>query len=404
MRTLGRRASFATAALTAALALWTSGAPSVVYPLYGRDWQLTPAVTTAVFATYPLALVVVLLLLGGLSDTIGRRASILLGLIGMALGTLLFALAPDVVWIFVGRALTGVGVGLALSPATAALTEFAAPGTARRAGAIATASTAAGLTGATLIGGALVAHAPDPLHLSFWALLVVLVVAILLASRLPHLSGERRRFRVQLPHVDRSVRPVVVRATLAVGSAFVVGAMVLSLGADIAAQLTGTSDALVIGAVLAVSSVSIGVTALLARGVRPERMIPAGTIVLLVGLATLVTAGVGASLPLLFAAMVVAGVGYSLLFAGGLTLASVDAPAHHRAATLSLVYLGGYTLQGVAAVALGQVATDLGLLRALEFGAPVIAALAVAAALASLLRSRAPLPVAPLPVLEGIES
>ena len=40
-RTLGRRASFWTAAAVAALALWTSGAPSVSYPLY----PLAPLIT-----------------------------------------------------------------------------------------------------------------------------------------------------------------------------------------------------------------------------------------------------------------------------------------------------------------------------------------------------------------------
>ena len=75
-------ASFWTAAAVAALALWTSGAPSVSYPLYAAEWHLTPTTTNAIFAVYPIVLVVVLIVLGDLSDHIGRRASIVLGLLG----------------------------------------------------------------------------------------------------------------------------------------------------------------------------------------------------------------------------------------------------------------------------------------------------------------------------------
>ncbi|MGY3263089.1 MFS transporter [Frigoribacterium sp. 2355] len=160
------RLAFWTCASVLALALWTSGAATPVYPLYATDWQLTPFVTTAIFAVYPLVLVVVLLVFGSLSDTIGRRASILLGVSASIVGVLLFALAPDVGWVLVGRAFMGLGVGLSLSPATAAMIDIAGPVNSARTGAISTASTAVGLVFATLLGGALVQYAPEPLHLT----------------------------------------------------------------------------------------------------------------------------------------------------------------------------------------------------------------------------------------------
>ncbi len=111
MPTLRPAASFWTAALVLVLTQWASAAPSVVYPLYAARWGLTPAVTTTLFAVYPLALVVVLTLFGGVSAHIGRRAAILLGVGFFVVGGLVFAVAPDVVWLFVGRGLQGVGTG-----------------------------------------------------------------------------------------------------------------------------------------------------------------------------------------------------------------------------------------------------------------------------------------------------
>lgn len=58
--TFGRRASFWTAAAVVAHTLWTSAAPAMTYPLYAREWGLTPLATTAIFAIYPIFVVMVL--------------------------------------------------------------------------------------------------------------------------------------------------------------------------------------------------------------------------------------------------------------------------------------------------------------------------------------------------------
>ncbi len=192
--TLSERGSFWTAASVAGLALWASGAPTVVYPLYAQQWELQPSVTTAIFAIYPIVLVPVLIVFGNLSDVIGRRAAILMGLGALTAGSIAFGLAPDLTWVFIGRALMGVGVGLSLSPATAAMVEFGGRDGARRASSATTAATATGLALATVVGGALVQYAPAPLHLSFWVLTAVTVVVGRL-RRLPAAAHPRRGCR-----------------------------------------------------------------------------------------------------------------------------------------------------------------------------------------------------------------
>ncbi len=100
-RTLGRRASFWVAAAVVAHTLWTSAAPSMTYPLYASEWGLTHTVTTAIFAVFPIVVVAVLIFSGDISDYMGRRSTILIGLSSSLLGTALFAIAPSVLWVFV---------------------------------------------------------------------------------------------------------------------------------------------------------------------------------------------------------------------------------------------------------------------------------------------------------------
>src|SRR3982074_2225015 len=122
-RTLGRRASFWVAAAVVAHTLWTSAAPSMTYPLYASEWGLTHTVTTTIFAVFPIVVVAVLIFSGDVSDYMGRRSTILIGLSSSLLGTALFAIAPSVLWVFVGRAFIGLGVGLCAGPAAAELQQ-----------------------------------------------------------------------------------------------------------------------------------------------------------------------------------------------------------------------------------------------------------------------------------------
>ncbi|AYG03491.1 MFS transporter [Gryllotalpicola protaetiae] len=384
-RTLPRAASYWTAAAVAAIALWTSGAPSTTYPLYEAQWHVTAAITTTIFAVYPLTLVIVLLVFGDLADHIGRRAAILLGLAAMLIGTLLFAVAPNIALVFVGRAFMGVGVGLALSPASAAVVEFSRPGRERSAGSVTTASTALGLVFATLIGGALIQYAPFPLHLDFWVLVIAIAAVGVGVWFLPRHTPDESRgpWRPRGVAVAPSIRLLYVVAALAVSVAYMFGSVFLALGAQIAEEITATRNVFVVGAILAIMSAIIGVTAIATRSVRPQLLIAIGSVVTLVAFGFLLDSAFSGSLQVFMVTTLVSGAAYALMFAGGLGLIGQNAPAHHRAGTISAVYLVAYILQGAAAIALGLVATASGLRTALELGAVVVSVFAIAALVAT---------------------
>jgi MFS family permease len=139
----------------------------MTYPLYASEWSLTHTATTAIFAVFPIVVVAVLIFSGDISDYIGRRSTILIGLSSSLLGTALFAIAPSIFWVFVGRAFIGLGVGLCAGPATAAMLEFSPAGQETRVSSITTVAQAVGLALATIVGGALIQYAPYPTHLNF---------------------------------------------------------------------------------------------------------------------------------------------------------------------------------------------------------------------------------------------
>jgi predicted MFS family arabinose efflux permease len=391
MPVLSNRASFWTAAAVVVIALWASAAPSIVYPVYVAEWHITPVVITTIFAVYPISLVVILIVFGGISDFVGRRATLLAGVIAMAGGVVLFALAPDVWWLFAGRALQGIGVGLAMAPASAAMVEFSTRGASARASSINAASTAVGLALATIVGGALVQYAPLPSRLPFWLLLVLCVltlVAVLFMPRKSAGSPAEGRWRPRGIRVPKGLVAIFFTASLAIAAGFAMGAMFLSIGSSIAKNLIGTENAFVSGSVIAISAVFIGLAAIFGRRLQPRTSIAIGGPVTAAGMGLLVVSAVTASLPFFIAASVVAGTGYGLLFLGGLGLVNRHAPTHHRAQTLSAVYLVAYLTQGFVAVAIGLSATQLGLARAVDLWAPIIAGLCLLASVLALVLAR----------------
>ena len=185
------------------------------------------------------------------------------------------------------------------------------------------------------------------------------------------------------------IRLMYLVAALSMSTAYMFGAIILSLGATIAEQITHATNVLEVGAIMAVMSVFIGATALATRAVRPRNSISIGAVVTLAAFALLLDAAYTGSLPVFVATTIVAGSGYALMFSGALALIGQNAPAHHRAGTISAVYLVAYLMQGATAVALGFIATGGGLRSALDVGAIGVGVFAIGSLVtAQVLRAR----------------
>jgi DHA1 family tetracycline resistance protein-like MFS transporter len=85
---------------------------------YGGWLSFTYAIMQFVFAP----------ILGNLSDSIGRRPVLLISLMGLSADYVLLALAPNIGWLFVGRALAGI-LGASHTTASAYIADISTPET-----------------------------------------------------------------------------------------------------------------------------------------------------------------------------------------------------------------------------------------------------------------------------------
>jgi MFS family permease len=371
---LTRKASFGVSAGVVAHTLWSSAAPALTYRLYAEQWQLSHVVTTGIFAIYPFAVVLTLVMFGDLSDRIGRRANMLYGLGASILGTLLFALAQNALWLFAARFTMGIGVGLTAGAATAAMLDFAKPGRESATASIAAVAQAAGFAAALVMAGLLIEFAPFPTTLNFWllfAVLIVLLVATMLLPR-PALATQPVAWSPSLPYVPKAQRRAFMVAALTVATAYSHGVLILSIGGQVVHDLIGSSSALINGVALALFPIAGGMVGVLGRSIRPFIASAAGALVSSAAMLLLVLAVHHQSLTTLLIATTAAGVGYSLLFSGGLGMVNLIAPAAHRGSMLSGLYLFGYLAMGLVALAIGVIATWFGLRLAVNLGAITI--------------------------------
>lgn len=97
---------------------------SFAAPGIAREWGVDPATLGIVLSMELIGMAAGSVLIGNLADRIGRRPTILAGLVVMAAGMLLSAVATSVVFLSITRLATGLGIGGMLSATSAMVAEF----------------------------------------------------------------------------------------------------------------------------------------------------------------------------------------------------------------------------------------------------------------------------------------
>ena len=145
-----------------ALCLAISGLPSPLYGTYQREWGFSSLTLTVIFAVYALAALAALLVVGRLSDSIGRKPVLLTAQIMLLAGLGLFVAARSAGWLMAARALHGAAIGSIAATAGASLLDLRPSHGAvigRLTGVALTFGMTTGVLGSALLGQL----APDPL-------------------------------------------------------------------------------------------------------------------------------------------------------------------------------------------------------------------------------------------------
>src|SRR6516225_3024864 len=241
--------------------LASSSAPTPLYATYQARWGFSPVAVTVVFGVYAVAVLVSLLVLGALSDHVGRRPVLTAALVAQAGVMLLFATASGLDVLLLARVLQGFATGAAVAAIGAALVDLH-PGR----GPVANAAGAMGGTASgALISALFVELLPAPTQLVY---LVLLGLFLLQAAGVRRIAETSSR----VPGAMRSLRPTLalpgrVRVAVAIAAPSLIAVWALagfyaSLGPSLAALIDGENSTILGGAALFVLAASGAVTVL----------------------------------------------------------------------------------------------------------------------------------------------
>jgi MFS family permease len=389
------------AAITAIFVLFAAAAsaPTPLYVVYQRQWAFSDTTLTVIFAVYVLGLIGSLLVLGGLSDHVGRRPLLAAAIVLEGAAFVLFIIAGGVTVLLLARTVQGIATGIAFATLGATLVDLNPPHSPGRAGLVNGVAPISGLALGALGCGALVQLAPAPTHLVFALLLAGMVFAGAVVARLPETSARRPGAIASLVPVlgiPVRLRPDVYALVPIIVASWALGGLYLSLGPSVAAGIFGLRNHLIGGLVVTLLA---GAGALTAFSLRawPTRRVLLISAVSLSGGTALTLAGVEAhTVALAFVGTVVAGVGFgSSALASFGTLARIAAPGE-RSELLAAALVIAYLAFSLPAVAAGLASTSFGLHPTTVIYSLGVVALGLMALAAQELRSaRQELPSAP---------
>ena len=391
-RTLPRPVAFWLGAAVLCLMLAASAATAPLYPVYQAQWRFSPATLTAVFAVFVLFVLITLLLFGSLSDHVGRRRVIAVGVALEAPACVLFLLAGGVGPLFAARALQGAAVGLTTGAVGAELLDLRPTG--GLAPLVSSLTATAGLAAGALIASALVQYGPAPTHLVWWLLLAAFVIGIPAVLKMPETGtmrpGALKSLRPDIA-VPREARGAFVVAAPCLIGVWALGGFYLSLGPSLAEQLARSQNLLWGGvSIFLLTSLGSGVSVKL-RNSDPPLVMLSGSVMLVIGALVTFGAILSGSAAVLLIGTALAGLGFGPAFLGAYRTVVAFAPPDDRAALVSAIYIVNNLAFGIPALIAGVTTTRFGLHQtALVYSLVVAALAALGAGSFPLLRRRSP--------------
>jgi predicted MFS family arabinose efflux permease len=341
-----------------------ASAPSPFYPVLQQELGFSAAVMTGIFAIYTLALLSTLLVVGSLSDHIGRRPVVSVGLLLLAASIVIFWHAGSVVMLMEARVLQGVAAGMLLSSISAMSVDFEP---ADRPGSSAIWNSVmplVGLAAGAGAAGAIMDLSPtaDADVFGFLTIAYLLLAAIvwLVPETAPRHHGLLASLKPRVG-VPAAARAAFMRSAPAVIAGWATGGLYLALGAPIIHGIFGVSDYFIQGLVVMVLSGAGAIACYFARKRTPRQVTLYGTAALAIGTALTLAAVHFVSLPAYMAAVALAGTGFGTCFLGVMRSVIPRVASSERGEFFAALFTLSYVAFGLPTVIAGFAIPYLGL-------------------------------------------
>nr|WP_245276494.1 MFS transporter [Rhizobium leucaenae] len=380
-RTAGRRLAPLFHAATSATFFAASSAPTPLYRIYQQVFAFSPVLITVIFAVYAFALLISLLIIGSISDHLGRRpvifASLILNMVAMAL----FLMADGPNWLIAARVVQGLATGAAassigaalvdLDPIKGAITNSLAPLTGMAIGALGT--------------SLLVQFAPAPTLLVYIVMLALLALQAVLLWLVPETTPRRSGLLASLKPevaVPQQVRRTLLALTPVNVAVWALGGFYLSLVPSLVSATTGSTAPLVGGSVVAALTISGAAAVSLLRKRSATTAMTFGIPSMMLGILTVIAGVHAAQVSILALGTLIAGAGFGATFLGTVRSIMPLAKPDERAGLLSAFYIQSYLAFSLPAILAGFLSKAVGFTATTDIYAAAILVLIVSGVLA----------------------
>lgn len=383
------RLAFLSAVVSLVISFATAAAPIPLFNIYRTEDGLSNAGISMAVVAYTVGTIAALLVLGRLSNHLGRRLTAITSLSLLLLGCLLLLNVHDIDTLLAGRLLVGVGTGLAGSSLTSYIVDAAPSRPEWLASVVSSQGPMLGVAVGAIASGALVQFGPWPRHLIY----LVCVCFLLLSAALITISPETATptpgaWRSLLPKVSVPAR---VRYFLPVAAAVFLttwasGGFYQALMPALVEDQLHTRSPLILGLVFAAYMTPSVLGAPIGGRFTSAVAQRAGMITFLAGMIGISTAIAAGTLLLFIIATMVAGTGQGIAISAATRGLLQGSTMAERAPIFSAIYLLCYSGAAFPSLISGQLSNVFSLQKiALGYGG-----LAVVATLFTVLCARNP--------------
>jgi MFS family permease len=369
------RGPFRRTAYALGVTAFAAGVPTPLYAIYEAEFGFNAAALAAIFAAYTVGVLATTFLVAPLSDTIGRRPVLFVGMALTAAGAAVFLVANGAGVLALARIVSGLAVGATTSTATAAMAGLEPNRDPHHVARVSVAANFGGVATGILLAGVLVTYAPAPTRLVFVVVILAAAVGALAIAATPETvppPTQRRPLRIQRLRVPASDRLPFWVAAGSLAACYAVYGFFASLAPTFLRVDLAVGNRALAAALVAVLFGSAALVQPALGQVRDRRALLIGLPLMTVGAAGVLGAILLTSLPLLAVGALALGVGVGFAYMGAVTLVDRTAPAGASGEILAAFFVVGYVALAVPTIGIGVAADAVGLgTAALVFGGAV---------------------------------